>query len=270
MDGIGIIGVGNMGSALLRGLIRSEKASADQITVFDTDRSKTEPLREEFGIAIAPRESETIQSDTEILVLAVKPQIMGPVLDSIRGKIHESPLVISIAAGLTTGFILSHLDGAARVVRVMPNAAAMVGESASALCKAGQADDDDMAKALDIFSAFGVAVAVEEKMMNTVTALSGSGPGYVFAILEALVDGAVCMGMDRPTARTLAIQTVLGAARMAAAEEAPFSELKDRITSPGGTTIAGLHVLERAGLRGILMDVIEEATARGEELGAGK
>jgi pyrroline-5-carboxylate reductase len=152
----------------------------------------------------------------------------------------------------------------------MPNAAAMVSAGATAVCKAGTADDKDLAAAVDLFNAVGSAVMVDEKMMNVVTALSGSGPGYLFIIMEALTDGAVLMGLDRPTARVLAVQTVLGAATMAASGNITFSELKDRITSPGGTTIAGLQVLESGGLRGLIMGAIEAATFRAEELQASK
>jgi pyrroline-5-carboxylate reductase len=148
----------------------------------------------------------------------------------------------------------------------MPNAAAMVGASATALCKAGAADDADMATALELFEAVGKAVKVDEKLMNVVTALSGSGPGYIFPMMEALTDAAVLMGMDRPTARALTIQTFVGSAILAGSGDVSFSELKDRITSPAGTTIAGLHILEKAGLRGILMDAVKAATQRGEEL----
>ena len=258
-----------MGSALIRGLVNSGKTAGDSIDVFDVDQGASQSLSGNFGIVQAERAEDVITPDTEMLVLAVKPQIIGNVLDQVRDEISDRPVVISIAAGVTTGFILSHLHSSARVIRVMPNAAAMVGQSASALCKAGAADEEDLKEALDIFSSIGVAVVVEEKMMNTTTALSGSGPGYLFAIMEAMTDAAVRMGMDRVTARDLTVQTVQGAAAMAAAGDSSFSELKDRITSPGGTTIAGLHVLERAGLRGIIMDVIEAATRRGDELGAG-
>ncbi len=148
----------------------------------------------------------------------------------------------------------------------MPNAAAMAGAGATAICKAGRADDNDLATALDLFSAVGTVEVVEEKMMNVITALSGSGPAYFFLILEALVDGAVRLGLDRSTARSLAIQTMAGAAKMALDGETSFCELKDRITSPGGTTMAGLYILERYGLRGILMEAVDAATSRAQEL----
>lgn len=263
---IALIGTGNMGSALLRGLVRSGKAKGGDISVFDIDREKTRYLKSELAITVAKSVEETISRDTQTVILAVKPQIMAAVLDAIAPRVKDKPLVISIAAGISTQFILSHLHANARVIRAMPNAAALVEQSITALCNAGAADNTDLQKAVELFTAFGSAVIVEEKMMNIVTALSASGLGYLFALMEALTDGGVRMGLDRPTARELTIQTFAGAAAIAAQENAPFSELKDRITSPGGTTIAGLQVLERAGVRGILMDVVEAATRRGEEL----
>lgn len=266
MERIGIIGAGSMGSAIIRGLIESGKANPEEISVFDVDSSRIQYHESEFGITGAAHIRDAVRPDTTIVVLAVKPQVMAEVLDSLSLLVHENLLVISIAAGVSTGFILSRLSPAARVIRAMPNAAAMVGRSATALCKAGAADANDMQKTLNLFSAIGHAVVVEEKMMNVVTALSGSGPAYVFVMMEALTDAGVRMGLDRVTARELTLRTVAGAAAMAAEGNPPFSELKDRVTSPGGTTIAGLHVLEKAGLRGILMDAVRAAARRADEL----
>jgi pyrroline-5-carboxylate reductase len=267
---IGVIGAGNMGAALVRGLVRSGKAMPEMITVFDTDASKAESLQSELGIRRAATMEDAVSPETTAVILAVKPLIMGDVLDSIADSVHSELVLISIAAGISTSFILSHLGGPARVIRVMPNAAAMVGESASALCMGGVADDSDMELALGMFSAVGTAVVVDEKMMNAVTGLSGSGPGYLFLVMEAMTDGAVMMGLDRLTARALTVQTLMGAAKMAAAGNISFSELKDRITSPGGTTIAGLQVLERSGLRGVFMEAIAAATKRAQQLDSAK
>jgi pyrroline-5-carboxylate reductase len=268
LTAIGLIGAGNMGSALIRGLIQAGKSKAAQISVFDIDETKTQYLEKKYGIIAASSPRDTVRPETRILILAVKPQVIEPALDSISDSIHDRPLVISVAAGVPIELLLSRLPSGARVIRSMPNAAALVGQSATALCKGGTADDDDLRSAAELFDAVGRSVIVEEQMMNVVTALSGSGPGYLFAVMEGLTDGGVHMGLDRATARQLTVQTVLGAAALAAHENAPFSDLKDRITSPGGTTIAGLQVLERAGLRGILMDAVEAATRRGEELAA--
>ncbi len=266
MKRIAVIGTGNMGSALIRGLVNGNIAKPDTIMVFDVDREKVDALVEELGIQAAADLDDAVNDSVDVVILAVKPQVMDTVLERLAGRISESHLVISLAAGVPTHSILSRLNKPARVVRTMPNAAAMVGRSATALCTAGMADEEDLQVAMDIFSAVGVAVRVDEKMMNPVTGLSGSGPAYVFAIMEGLTDAGVLLGLDRPTARKLTVQTVLGAAAMASAESVHLGELKDRITSPGGTTIAGLHVLERSGLGGILMDAVAAAARRGDEL----
>jgi pyrroline-5-carboxylate reductase len=259
-----------MGHALVRGLVSSGKALPDMILGFDIDSARLQAVVNEFSIEAASSLNDTVTTDTDVLILAVKPQVIGKVLESIAHQAHERLIVVSIAAGITTHFILSKLKGPARVIRAMPNAAAMVSAGATAVCKAGAADDKDLALAVDLFNAVGTAVTVDEKMMNAVTALSGSGPGYLFVIMEALTDGGVLMGLDRPTARALTVRTVLGAATMAASGNIAFSELKDRITSPGGTTIAGLQVLEAGGLRGLIMDAIEAATLRAEDLQTSK
>jgi pyrroline-5-carboxylate reductase len=259
-----------MGHALVRGLVSSGKTLPAMMRGSDIDSAKCRSVADEFGIEAAPALSDIVTPDTDVVILAVKPQIIGQVLETIADQAHERLVIVSIAAGITTDFILSKLKGPARVIRAMPNAAAMVSAGATALCKAGAADDKDLALAVELFSAVGTAVTVDEKMMNVVTALSGSGPGYLFIVMEALTDGGVLMGLDRPTARSLAVQTVLGAATMAASGNFTFSELKDRITSPGGTTIAGLQVLEAGGLRGLIMDAIEAATIRAEELQTSK
>jgi pyrroline-5-carboxylate reductase len=265
LKGISVIGAGNMGAALLRGFVASGKSIPTDVRVFDVDAGKTSPLRKELGVVVVEKLSQAVDSNIDIVIIAVKPQVIGPVLEVIAPQLTDKHVLASIAAGISTRFILSKVGPGARVIRVMPNASAMVGAGASAMCKAGNASEDDLRQMLDLFSSVGTAVPVEEKMMNVVTALSGSGPGYLFIMMEAFTDAAVCMGMDRPTARALTVQTFLGAAAMAQSG-ASFSELKDRITSPGGTTIAGLKVMEKAGLRGILMDVVEAATKRGAEL----
>jgi pyrroline-5-carboxylate reductase len=270
LKNIGIIGAGNMGSALVRGLIRASSATPESISVFDVDRDKVDSLVRELGIRAAEGIEQILPPETSVIIVAVKPQAMGEVLESIAAGIGDDAVLISVAAGISTGFILDRIGPRARVIRAMPNAAAMVGASATALCKGGTADDEDIRKAVEIFSAVGRAVTVDEKLMNLVTGLSGSGPAYVFALMEAMTDAGVLLGLDRATARALTVQTVLGAATMAASEEVHIGILKDRITSPGGTTIAGLHVLERAGLAGILMDAVVAATRRGDELGASR
>lgn len=267
---ISVIGAGNMGSALVRGLVASETTIPRMVRIFDVNPFICLTLQNELGVLVGNEAGDTIRPETRFVVLAVKPQVLGEVLDSLADRLHDSLVIVSIAAGITTEFILSRLKQPARVIRAMPNAGALVQASATALCKAGTATDRDLQDAVELFRSIGVAVTVEEKMMNVVTALSGSGPGYLFAIMEAFSDGAVLMGLDRATARALTVQTFLSAAAMASAGNAPFSELKDRITSPGGTTITGLKTMERAGIRGTLMEVVEAATKRANELAGGK
>jgi pyrroline-5-carboxylate reductase len=263
---IGIIGVGNMGSALIKGLIQSGKAMPQMICAYDVDQRKIEELRNSLGVTQAATPLEAIQDDTEVLFLAVKPQIIDAAIETISEKLGPDILIISIAAGVSTHRILEAAGFQARVIRAMPNAPAMIQQGATAICKGGSANEDDLNAALELFSAIGQAVVVEEKLMNAVTGLSGSGPGYLFALMEAFTDGGVLMGLDRATARKLIVQTFLGAAKMAMESGESFSDLKDKITSPGGTTIAGMSVLERAGARGIMMDAVRAATQRGFEL----
>ncbi len=255
-----------MGSAIVRGLIESGVAMAKDISVYDIDRRRLDYLAAECGVSSVTDLSQLVDQDTDILVLAIKPQNMEAVLGQLKPLVNDRMLVISIAAGVSTGFMLGKLGENIRLIRSMPNAAAMVGQSATALCKAGIASDDDAKMAVDFFSCIGQVVLVEEKFMNAVTALSGSGPGYIFTIMEALVDGGVLSGLPRDVARNLVTQTLIGAATMALDQGMSFSHLKDQITSPAGTTISGLKVMEKAGIRGILMEAVESAKKRADEL----
>jgi len=259
---ISCIGAGNMGSALVRGLIQSGTIQPGAVKVFDIDPAKTFSLHQDFGVQALDRLQDSAADSETVLILAVKPQVLGGVLDTLADVLHEGMLVISIAAGISTGFILTRLGKSIRLVRAMPNAAATVGRSVTAICKGGAATDEDLALASSLFSAIGYVVKVDESLMNAVTALASSGLGYLFVIMEALSDAGVLLGMDRQTARHLTVHMVRGAAVMASSSDAPFSALKDMITSPAGTTIAGLKVLEKEGLRGILMEAVEAANAR--------
>jgi pyrroline-5-carboxylate reductase len=263
---IGILGVGNMGTALIKGLIESGVTIPQMICAYDVDQRKIQELSATLGVIPATSPLEAIRDDTEVLLLAVKPQIIDSAIEAVSEKLSQEILIVSIAAGVSTHRILEAAGFQARVIRAMPNAPAMIQQGATAICKGGSADDNDLGAALELFSAIGQAVVVDEKLMNAVTGLSGSGPGYLFALMEAFTDGGVLMGLDRPTARKLTVQTFLGAAKMAMESGESFSDLKDKITSPGGTTIAGMAVLERAGARGIMMDAVRAATQRGFEL----
>ncbi len=257
-----------MGSALIKGLVQSGKTNRDNVLVFDVDPEKTEALVRDLGIKAVSTLKGTVSKDDTILILAVKPQVIGSVLDALAGELHDRVLVISIAAGISTSFLSNRIGRSIRLIRAMPNAAAAIGRSITALSKGGAASDQDVQMAQQVFSAIGHVVTVQESVMNAVTALSSSGLGYLFLIMEALTDAGVRVGLDRKTARDLTIHTLGGAAAMAESSEMSFCALKDIITSPAGTTIAGLQVIERAGLRGILMDAVEAATMRASELSA--
>jgi len=264
---LGFIGAGNMGDALIRGLLASKLVKAGDLLAFDAAGSRLEHLRSTHGVAAAVSNRDLAES-CDVVVLCVKPQVVDDVLDDLEDAPRQH-LLISICAGIT----LEHLETALPmqpVVRVMPNTPALIGEGASALAKGMHATVEHLAIARAIFDAVGRTVVVEEKLMDAVTGLSGSGPAYVFVIIEALADAGVNLGLPRPQAQELAAQTLVGAARMALAGTAGLSDLKAMVTSPGGTTIRGLQVLERAGLRGILMDAVEAAAKRSRKLGKKK
>ncbi|MEJ5363584.1 MAG: pyrroline-5-carboxylate reductase [Desulfosoma sp.] len=264
---IGFIGGGNMGEALVRGLIHAGIVPPDHITVYDVLQDRTAHLTRTYGIRAAERLDEcALSADT--LVVAVKPQNVPEVLEELSRSAPHRPLVISIAAGVPVALLEAALPQGTPVVRVMPNTPALVLAGASALARGRYADDTHMDRALTIFRAVGVAHEVPEKLLDAVTGLTGSGPAYVLCFLEALIDGGVLMGLPRATAADLVIQTVLGTALMAQQTAKHPAALKDMVTSPGGTTIHGLEVLESRGFRGAVMAAVRAATERSAALGS--
>ncbi|MGB0909759.1 MAG: pyrroline-5-carboxylate reductase, partial [Nitrospirales bacterium] len=202
------------------------------------------------------------------VIIAVKPQVLPQVLKKIKKVMKKGHLVISVAAGVPILKIVACLPSNTSVIRAMPNTPAMVLQGATALAAGEDATQEQLVIATEIFEASGQVVVVEEKLMDAVTGLSGSGPAYVYVMIEALADGGVRMGLPRQVAHTLATQTVLGTAQMVLASGEHPGTLKDRVASPGGTTIAGLHELEQGGIRATLMNAVEAATRRSEELGS--
>lgn len=254
-----------MGEALLKGLLKAKEVKSEQVCAFDASAVCLEHLKEAYGINIC-RSNQELAAQSDVIVLAVKPQVMGAVLDEIKSGVTAKHLVISIAAGIPLPYLESRLPEKSRVIRVMPNTPALIGEGAAAMAKGKYAGVRDLQVAEQVFSAVGRTVIVEEKYLDAVTGLSGSGPAYVFAIMEAFIDAGVRMGLSREVARALTLQTVLGSVKLAMESGEHLGCLKDMVTSPGGTTIAGLHVMARAGLNGILMDAVEAATRRSQEL----
>jgi pyrroline-5-carboxylate reductase len=263
---IAFVGGGNMAEALIKGLCRAEDVGAAAITASDRRAERSQYLSQTYGIT-ATTDNGACVKDADIVVLAVKPQVMSSVVAALRPHIGKSTLVLSVAAGITTAAIEALLEPESRVVRSMPNTAAMVGLSATAISPGTHATDDDLETARAVFEAVGRVVVVDEYQLDAVTGLSGSGPAYIFLIIEALADGGVKVGLSREIALKLAAQTLLGSAHMLLETGEHPGRLKDQVTSPGGTAIAGLHTLEAGGLRTTLIDAVEAATRRARELG---
>ncbi len=263
---LGFIGGGNMGEALVKGLLVSGRFDASRIRVSEISQQRLQQLRETYQVSIAADNAE-LASGADVIVIAVKPQQMGDVLAEIKDSLDHLPLLISIAAGVGLARIEQVLGKPIPVVRVMPNAAALILASASAIAGGTHAEPDHLNVTRMLFEAVGLVVEVDEAHMDAVTGLSGSGPAYVCLFMEALIDAGVMVGLSRPVARDLAVQTTLGAAKLMAVGDAHPAVLKDQITSPGGTTIHGLAVLETGGMRGMLMDAVAAATRRSKELG---
>jgi pyrroline-5-carboxylate reductase len=263
---IAFLGGGNMAEALIKGMVVAGAAHVHDITVTDISAERLDQLRTAFGIAVSQNNIEAVRA-ADIVILSVKPQVMDKVLAEIGQVADGTKLVISIAAGVPLGRIEQGLPKGPRVIRVMPNTPALVLAGAAGMSRGANATAADMAAAKDIFGSVGRAVEVDEKLMDAVTGLSGSGPAYVFTMIEALADGGVKVGIPRPLALELAAQTVLGSARMVLETKEHPARLRDMVTSPGGTTIAGMHELEKGRLRATLISAVEAGTKRSRELG---
>jgi pyrroline-5-carboxylate reductase len=265
---IAVLGAGNMGTALLRGILASGWGRRGRLVASHPKAAKAAALRQELGIRVVASNLEAART-ADIVILAVKPQILETVLSEIAPAISRDGLVVSIAAGFPTLRIEAIVGDRVPVVRAMPNVAAVVRLSATVLCAGRRATAARMAEARKIFESIGLVVELPEYQLDAVTGLSGSGPMYVFQIVEGLSDAGVRVGLSRDVATALTVQTVLGAAKMAEVMKIHPAVMKDMVTSPGGTAIAALHSLERNRLRAILMDAVEAATARSKELGRG-
>ncbi|MGH7391869.1 MAG: pyrroline-5-carboxylate reductase [Candidatus Rokuibacteriota bacterium] len=265
---VGFIGSGNMGEALIKGLVSANVLPAEAIHASDVRLERLKELDRQYGIQLAPNNVELVRH-SDVVIVAVKPQIMTPVLREIASALTRKKLMISIAAGVSTAKIRAALGKDARLIRVMPNTPALVLEGVTAIAKADGLEPDDLDTAGEIFSAVGRVVVLDESAMDAVTGLSGSGPAYVAVVIESLADGGVKMGLDRITAMTLATQTVLGAARLLLDTGLHPGALKDMVSSPGGTSIAGIAALEEGGIRTTFIKAVERATQRSRELGQG-
>jgi pyrroline-5-carboxylate reductase len=265
---VGFLGAGNMGEALIKGLCAAEVVDPRAILATDVRDDHVRALAKQYGITVASDNTALVR-DTDVIVLAVKPQIMDAVLREVAPAVTREKLLISIAAGVSTARLRGALARDARLIRVMPNTPALVREGVTAIARGGGLEPGDLDVASAIFRAVGRVVVLDEPAMDAVTGLSGSGPAYVALVVEALADGGVKVGLDRATALALATQTVIGAATLLRETGMHPGALKDMVSSPGGTTIAGVAALEAGKLRGTLMDAVERATERSRELGRG-
>jgi pyrroline-5-carboxylate reductase len=269
MKKIGFIGAGNMAGALIRGLLRSERWKAEDLWVADPLDAQVRRLKRAHKVD-GTRDNRQLVRGSQTIVLAVKPQNLAQVLEELRAEVNPKKLFISIAAGFPLRRIEAGLGGQARVVRVMPNTPVLVGRGVSVAVSGSKATDADVKATLKIFKAVGEAVTITgEDLLDAVTALSGSGPAFVYHFAECLIEGGVRGGLPQTLATQLAYATLGGAAAMLTESGLPVRELREMVTSPGGTTMAGLGMLEQRGFRDAVIAAVETATRRARELAAG-
>jgi pyrroline-5-carboxylate reductase len=263
---IGMLGAGNMAGALIRGLLASKSVKAEQIVASDIRADHLKELEGKYGIKTFA-DNRQLAAWSNLVVLAVKPQVVDRVLDQMADAFAPDTLLVSIAAGVPIRSLEQRLPEQVRVVRAMPNTAAIALAGATGIAPGSRATPADIEVTSALFDAVGRSVVLDESLIDAVTGLSGSGPAYIMLVIEALADGGVKVGLHRDTALLLAAQTVYGSAKLQLETGEHPGRLKDMVTSPGGTAIAGLHTLESGGLRRTLIDAVESATKRAIELG---
>jgi pyrroline-5-carboxylate reductase len=263
---VALLGAGNMAGALIRGLLASGAARAEQIRASDVRGERLAELSRAHGIVTTSSNRELAEW-ANLVVLSVKPQVVDRVLDELSAALQTGTLVVSIAAGVPLSALEARLAPGTAVVRAMPNTPAIVLAGATAIAAGTHAGSEEMQAARALFDAIGRTVVLEEPLLDAVTGLSGSGPAYVMTVIDALADAGVKVGLPRDTALLLAAQTLLGSAKLQLETGEHPGKLKDMVTSPGGTAITGLHALESGGLRRALIDAVEAATRRSAALG---
>ncbi len=263
---IGFIGTGNMGEILIASLLKAKFTVPEQVMAFDADGERLRLIQKKYGIKKAS-DNNHLSTQCDPILLCVKPQSMREVIEEIADSLNLSKLLISIAAGIPLHSIETYARKQLRLIRVMPNINVLVQEGASAIAPGNLATDEDLKLVKAIFDCVGKSITIHEPLMDAVTGLSGSGPAYVFLMIEALIDAGVLLGMTRSQALTLAIQTVMGSAKLLSNTGEHPALLREKVTSPGGTTASGLYKLEEGGFRKILMDAVIAATQKSKELG---
>jgi pyrroline-5-carboxylate reductase len=263
---VGFLGAGRMATALARGFLKAGLVTVDRLAASDVSAAAREAFQRETGAA-AGADSLAVVGSAAVIILAVKPPQVLPLVHTVREGLTDRHLLISIAAGVPLAKLEAGLPLGSRVVRVMPNTPALVGAGATAFALGAAATRDDAELTRQLFGSVGLAFEVAEPLLDAVTGVSGSGPAYACLIIEALSDGGVAAGLPREMATQLAAQTLLGTARLVLDTGRHPGALKDMVTSPGGTTIEGLHELEKAGVRGALITAVRAAAAKARQLG---
>ncbi len=269
MKRLGIIGAGAIGSAIVGGLVSTKTFAPENIIVTNREkRRRLLELKETWRVNITEDKRELLKF-SDIIIIAVKPQDIDDLLQEVKRMITKKHLIISVVAGLKTSAIESKVGKKIRVIRTMPNIAVAVGESATAIAKGTYATNEDIESTKRIFCSLGRSVVINESLMDLVTALSGSGPAYIYFLIESMREGAIKSGMPEDVAHVLALQTLWGASELSKRSTEDISSLRERITSPGGTTASALQTMKKHGLPEIISKAIESATSRSKELNQG-
>ena len=262
---LGIIGLGNMATAMLGGIIKAGLFAPGDITGSDALQSQRDKAKNDLKIGVCEDNTEALKG-SDYVILAVKPQVYEKVLEQIKGAVDDSQVIISIAPGKTLSYLSDKLGSSKKIVRLMPNTPALVGEGCTGVCKNDNVTDEESAFVMKMLEGFGKAYEVKESQMDAVVAVSGSSPAYVFMLIDAMADGAVAQGLDRATAIKMASQAVLGSAKMVLETGKHPAELKDMVCSPAGTTIDAVAVLEEAGFRGAVIDAMEACAEKSRKI----
>lgn len=264
---IGIIGIGNMGGAILKGLVESQFINGENINVFEINKMAIKKIK--YNINVFSNEIELVRN-SDIIILAIKPNLMSQVLEKIKIVLDDSKIVLSIAAGISINYIEKIIGKDKKIVRTMPNTPAQVLEAMTAVSFNDRIDENDKYLITRILECFGKSVEIEEKLMHVYTGISGSLPAYVYMFVEALADGAVLEGMPRAKAYEIISQTILGSAKILLDTKKHPGQLKDEVTSPGGTTIEAIRVLENGKFRGTVIEAVKACTDKSKKMSGEK
>lgn len=265
---IGFIGCGNMAQAMITGIVTSKIVKGKNVFVSDRDEEKLKYIKDNFNVNTS-KSNEEVAEKSDIIILAVKPNKYGEVIEGIKDYVKKDVIIVVIGAGITIDYVEESFKKKLKVIRTMPNTPALVGEGMSAICYNELVEEYDLKVVVDIFKSFGKVEIIEENLMDAIPAISGSSPAYVYMFIEALADGAVLDGVPRDKAYKMAAQSVLGAAKMVLETGEHPGELKDRVCSPAGTTIEAVYSLEKNNFRGTVMEAMRKCTDKTREMSKG-